>query len=206
MWARAHFYLNKYIATPFSNERFHLSYCSEHQALWFRNAKVASRSIDHQLREASGRHGYWYSSRVGYFPALYKGWFKFGFVRHPVDRLLSAWRDKVCTHNLFAFAPDDLRRMQRLEEFVGWLEKQDIEECNEHIQVQFKQFDLDRMDLIGRFERFDEDFKKVTDRLGIQPKDHVHLNPSAPVEVQLTDDLRGRIMTIYRRDMELFYP
>ena len=205
MNARLHFWFNKYLSTPLSSQQYYLSFDAEHKAMWFRMAKVASRTIDQHLREACGPGGYWYGSRVGYAPSLYKDWYKFAFVRHPVDRLLSAWRDKVCDRNMFGFSEGELHRMRSLEHFLDWLEKQDVENCDEHLMVQHRLVDLDRMDMIGRFERFDRDFAIVARKLDLAYEEGVHLNSSSPRDVQLTDPLRDRIQEIYRTDMDLFY-
>ena len=206
MRARTHFWFNKYLVSPISSERYYLSFDAEHEALWFRMAKVASRSIDQHLSDSCGPGGYWYGSRVGYAPWLYRSWYKFGFVRHPVDRLLSAWRDKVCDHNMFGFSENELQRMRVLEQFVTWLEKQDINDCDEHLIAQHRLLDLDRMDFVGRFEQFGPDFAKVAQRLGIHVKEYLHLNSSKPRETTLPDDLRSRILEVYRKDIDLFYP
>lgn len=205
MNARFNFWFNKYLSTPVSSRRYYLSFDSEHKALWFRMAKVASRTIDQHLREGCRPGGYWYGSRVGYAPSFYKDWYKFAFVRHPVDRLLSAWRDKVCDRNMFGFSESELHRMRSLEHFLGWLEKQDVENCDEHLMAQHRLVDLDRMDMIGKFERFDQDFAIVARKLGIAYQEGVRLNSSVPRDVQLTDPLRDRIQAIYRTDMDLFY-
>ena len=206
MHARAHFWFNKYLISPFSSHRYYLSYDVKHRALWFRTAKVASRSIDQYFRDACGAGGYYYSSRVGYAHVLYRDWFKFAFVRHPVDRLVSAWKDKVVEHNMYAFAPEELARMQDLGSFVDWLAKQNVDECDEHLQVQHRQIDMQRIDFVGRFERFDSDFAHVANSIGLPLTAQHHLNATKPRALEMDQSLRQKIAAIYHRDMELFYP
>ena len=44
-----HFYWNKYVLKLFKKERFFMSYSYRYKAIWFRNYKVASRTINNYL-------------------------------------------------------------------------------------------------------------------------------------------------------------
>ena len=162
-----HFYINKYIISPFIGRKYYLSYNYKYNALWFRTYKVASRTIDQHFRENTSENQYIYSSRVGYVPAMFKNYFKFAFVRDPLEKFLSAWKQKVIMTNSFRFSEQEHQNMKKLEHFVDWVETLDINNCDEHLQSQQSMVDLDNIDFIGRFENFEQDFKFVANKLGI---------------------------------------
>jgi hypothetical protein len=63
------------------------------------------------------------------------------------------------------------------------------------------------MDFIGRFENFDEDFAKVAAQLGTPYEKEVRLNVNrSQKKVELTDNQRRRLQSLYRKDYEVFYP
>lgn len=201
-----HFYINKYLVKPFSKNRYFISYDFKHKALWFRNYKVASRTIDHHLRQDAGYWDYIYSSAVDYLPWRYKDYFKFGFVRHPVQRFVSGWKDKVLNQNYFKFSPDEHERMKELSNFVEWVSHFDLYRCDEHLRLQTSLLDLDNLDFLGRFETFNEDFYQVTDRLNIEFDEHMRLNVTNSQSTIISEKDRSAIIELYQDDMINFYP
>ncbi|MCB0790363.1 MAG: sulfotransferase family 2 domain-containing protein [Flavobacteriales bacterium] len=201
-----HFYFNKYLLPLWRRDRYHISYSFTYKALWYRVYKVGSRTIDRHFREASGPGGYIYASPMPYLPERYADWFRFAFVRHPVDRLVSAWRNKVVRENYFGFAADQLTAMRELPGFVGWLEGLDPSMTDEHLRAQHGLIDMDHVQFIGRFERFDDDLRQVAQRVGLPLGEVHHLNVTARRPLGIPSELAERIAHVYRRDMELFYP
>ena len=202
---KRHFLFNKYVVSPFASERYYLSYCFKYKALWFRVAKVATRSIDAYFRKHCTDEEYVYSSRVGYLPSMYKDFYKFAFVRHPVDRFLSAWRDKVCDRNYFEFSESERERMMDFSNFVAWVEELDIEKCDEHICAQHVLIDMENIDMIGHLETLNEDMYKLATQLGMPTEELTKENQSKPRTTEVDDELRTRIEGIYKKDLELFY-
>lgn len=201
-----HFYFNKYVISPFTRDHYYLSYCFKYKALWFRVAKVATRSIDAYFRKHCSEDEYLYSSRVGYLPSMYSDYFKFAFVRHPVDRFMSAWRDKVCDRNYFGFSQEEHERMMNPEAFVAWVEGLDINSCDEHICAQHVLIDMDHIDMIGKLETLDQDMLRLAEKLGMPTEELAKKNQSTPRKADLNPQLRSRIERIYKNDLELFYP
>jgi hypothetical protein len=77
------------------------------------------------------------------------GWFCFALVRHPVERLFSAWRDKV-----FLVEPgfeEYHRRLGQGRRYVDWqdfadwiLANEDLSHCNRHWRLQTRILDVTR--------------------------------------------------------------
>ncbi len=201
-----HFYFNKYVVTPLSKRTYYLCYNFSYRALWFRVAKVGSRTIDQHFRDHSPQGSYIYSSEVGYLPTMYRDFLKFAFVRHPADRLKSAWKNKVLEANYFHFPPVEYEKMKELAYFVGWVEKLDVSQCDEHLRLQSSLIDLNHVDFIGRFENFAEDFTYLAHRIGMPVKEIHHKNKSHNFTLDMDPVLYHRIKDIYQKDFNLFYP
>lgn len=201
-----HFYLNKYLIKPFSRNRYFLSYDFKHKALWYRTFKVASRTINHHFKHNSRENEYVYSSSVGYLPWMYKDFFKFAFVRHPTDRLISVWRDKVLDQNYFSFNNNEHQKMKDFDNFVSWVKTLDITNCDQHLRDQRSLIDLNNVDFVGRFERFQEDFAFVAKEIGLILNEVEHKNPSPKATPELSDRIKSDVKEIYFNDFNIFYP
>lgn len=201
-----HFYLNKYIVSPFAKRKYYLCYNFTYKALWFRVAKVSSRTIDQHFRENTPEGAYVYSSEVGYMPSMYVDFFKFAFVRNPVDRFISAWKNKVLQANYFEFSEQKHHDMKDLSNFVSWVETLDVSKCDEHLRLQTTLIDLNHIDFIGRFERFGEDFQYLANQIGLPVKEIHHKNKSIGYGVELNEDLHYRIKQIYLKDYLILFP
>lgn len=200
-----HHYFNKYLVSPLSAKKYFLSYNFKYKVLWFRVYKVATRTIECHLREGCEKNEYLYSSAVGYLPVCYKNWFKFAFVRNPVDRFISAYKDKVLNQNYFLFRKDEHSRMKELSHFLDYVEQLDIENCDEHLRAQCALIDTRHLDFLGYFENFSEDFDYLARSIGMQYEKLKTMNKSGKSNFELSDNERSRIEQIYHKDLELFY-
>jgi hypothetical protein len=200
-----HFYFNKYFVTPFSSRRYFVSYCFKHKALWYRVYKVGTRTIDQRIKDDANGN-YIYSSAVGYRHQMYSDFFKFAFVRNPVDRFVSGWKDKVLNQNYYNFNPSKHEEMKDLDHFITWVEQFDLEHCDEHLRAQYAIIDTNHVDFIGRFERFEDDFKIVADRIGLKDYSMEKLNASGSKQLTIASETEQRIIRLYEKDARLFYP
>jgi hypothetical protein len=199
-----HFYFNKYILSLFISKRYFIAYDFNKKVIWYRVAKVGTRSIL-KLFEKENGSDFLYPSAIAYNSKFYKKYYKFAFVRNPYDRFVSSWKDKVVERNYFNFPNIELEKMKDLNHFIGWVENQNIEKCDEHIRSQHSLIDVEQLDFLGRFESFNEDFKKVAQELNVELKQVPHLNSTKKKEVTLTSEQKYRIKKIYEKDFSTFY-
>lgn len=143
---------------------------------------------------------------MSYYPCMFKNYFKFSFVRNPENRFVSAWKDKVLKQNYFKFSNSEFVKMKDLNNFISWVDKLDIDNCDEHLRSQNSLIDLNNIDFLGRFENFANDFKIVLDKLKIVNDNIKILNKGIKTDSDLTYEQKIRIYKIYKKDFQIFYP
>jgi hypothetical protein len=167
---------------------------------------VATRSIDHHLKKNCKPGDYIYSSAVGYRPSMYKNYFKFAFVRNPVMRFVSGWKDKILRQNYFKLPEEKLDQLKDLDNFIDWIATQDVEVCDEHFRAQYALIDLNHLDFLGRFENFDRDFEFVARKLNFAFEENLKLNTTKNISADITDSQQSKIIKLYEKDVRTFYP
>lgn len=201
-----HFYFNKYILKNLiKSKHYQLSYSYKYKALWFRNNKVASRTIHQHFKESSEDGSYIFASAMPYRPQDFTSFFKFGFVRDPKDRLVSAWKNQVIKNNVYCFAPEQRADMHDFNYFVDWLADQDIHKTDIHFRMQREFLDLNNIDYLGRFENFSNDFNFVCKTIGLPIKRLHAKNKSKERDPIISEELSDKIKDIYQIDYRLFY-
>jgi hypothetical protein len=175
-------------------------------------AKVATRTIRHHCETHGVSMDVDHAMRIRYPLASFADYFTFAFVRDPLDRFVSAWHDKVVDHNYYDFEPATHERMQRVEEFARWTAGQDLSAVpgtDQHLTLQSRMIDLNRVDFVGRLETFDRDFGEVCERIGAPAVPTAPKNQTAPGgrDRQVSQELRELVARMYARDYQLFgYP
>ena len=137
--------------------RYHVTFLHSKKLLWFRVAKVCSQTIRRtfkQIPREKVRIYYWYL----YDHNRYSEYYKVAFVRNPWDRVISAWNDKVLKNNYFRFESEDYEKYRDLKVFLRHLESSDLMRKDQHLQLQTSLIDMKRIDYLGRFETFNDDF------------------------------------------------
>lgn len=191
-----------------SSERYNLTICHERKFVWFRVAKVGTRTIFNILEQGNINLDAEHAMFCHYPARLYKEYFKFAFVRNPWDRLVSCWQSKVIDSNYFKFSQDTLLEMQTFSNFVDFVANLNIEKCDHHIRLQSKLIDLNNVDFIGRFEKFDEGISKVIQHIGIGAVSISRKNASKNRLVYTqyyNEDLKEKVAAIYRKDIDIFH-
>ena len=188
---------------------YNLTISHAHRFVWFRNAKVATRTVLAFLEEQHPEE-LLVLSEVPYPTAAFTDYFKFGFVRHPLDRFISAWQDKVCDRNHFHFSEEERERMQTIEHFAAWVAGQDLRDLlatDRHLVLQSRLVDLTQADFVGRMETFGADFSEVCERVGLSWKEPDRRNRSDPSGITrdtASQELRSIVEDAYRLDYQVF--
>ena len=187
---------------------YNLTISHTHRFVWFRVAKVATRTLvgyfdeNDVVREVS--HALW----MRYPTALFADYFRFGFVRHPLQRFVSTWQDKVVNANYFEFdEPTHARMRARPEEFAGWVAGLDLTDANQHLALQARLVDLTQIDFLGRLETFDADFATICERLGLpvvpaRPRNRTASSRTA--DLLASTELQELVAGLYRKDFQVF--
>lgn len=154
----------------------------------------------------------WYQNN--YMRHTFSRYFKFTFVRNPYDRLYSAYtflRKGGINDEDRAFSERVLVKYETFEDFVlGYLNEETIYSYI-HFYPQLE-FLIDRnhkiaVDFIGRFENIDQDFFRVSQKIGVN-KTLPHLNKTESKKEQpvFSDQVKAKIQELYKDDfMKLGY-
>lgn len=185
-----------------SSQLYNITASDEYKFVWFRVAKVGTRSILRIFRDNQvpfSIDGY----KLTFNPEKHKDYFKFAFVRNPWDRVVSCYYNKVVTkgHAAFSECFD-----KDFEYFVKYIGKQNLSTADPHIRLQTRLIPMDEVDFIGRLENFTEDLQYVLSVLGLQcteiPQanrtDHVHYS------TYYNEKTQQIIAKKYRDDIEAF--
>lgn len=152
---------------------------------------------------------YWYEKQ---FKERFDEYFKFGFVRDPLHRALSAYRYLLQNPEPRDRAAYELvSRYSRFDTFIdGWLHSDNI--CKQiHFAPQhhFLQNSMGQIavDFIGRQEHLEADFAMLCEQLGVSAQlDHLNRSPGSNYKTAALCSVasRKRIREVYARDYELF--
>ncbi|WP_204376765.1 sulfotransferase family 2 domain-containing protein [Methyloceanibacter marginalis] len=141
-----------------------------------------------------------------YPPKHFANYFRFAFVRDPLDRLASCWRNRVLDQNYFHLSGDQRQSMSNFNSFIDWVQTKDLETCDVHLRLQCRLIDLNHVDFIGRFENFDNDFRVVAAHIGLPVVDIPHENrSSSSTSADLYSyETRKRVTDLYAKDVAIF--
>ena len=146
--------------------------------------------------------------------------FSFSFVRNPYTRVLSCYRDKILGDQPHKM--DVLKTLGReaegisarvsFREFVeAIVSEDDPNQMDVHWTPQDHQLGIERFaySAIGRFERFDEDFRRIKQAIGFPERlttAEIRANRTRRLSDDdgLTDDIAALIHARYRGDFERF--
>jgi len=182
-----------------------------HRLIWYRNPKVASRTIAAALREID--------PYLTEFPgptrlpvAMQQDYFSFAIVRNPVDRAVSLWRQKVLStpehgSKIWKLTPTQIAGLRDFDAFLDWLEKQDLDRGEAHVRKQ-DAFVPREVNYIGKLENLTADWVNVLAESGIDATPRLpHKNETKGNRTEdLTEKQRARIVKLYRADVLRFYP
>lgn len=198
--------LNKIPFLPSFNQ-YNITVSNEKKFVWFRIAKVGTRTILNYLRETGISLDVEHPYCIYYAPRIYQNYYKFAFVRNPWDRLVSCWLDKVLRANYFRFDDLQLKEMKEFEKFVEFVSQFDLEKCDPHLRLQSALIDINNLDYLGRLETFNKDFEFLCDRLEMPKKNVVSRNVSPTNKSPknyYNSDLIEKVYQLYKKDIQIF--
>lgn len=154
--------------------------------------------------------------RFGSVPDEWRGYFKFAFVREPLDRFLSAYRmftrgtegdpDWALPGDARPLSLDEFLDITRDESIVHDERRSSFEEKIRHHTIpQTHPFNcLREADFIGRFEDIDADFARIARHVGLRSAlPRMHVTTDAPVDPRavLGDRLADALTRYYAEDI-----
>ncbi len=190
-----------------SAERYNMTISHQRKFIWFRVAKVGTRTIPNHLKECEVHLDVDEGSWLHYPVNSFDDYFKFAFVRNPWDRLASCWRNKVVDRNYFHFDDSEYEKMKTFENFVAYVSDLNIDDCDRHLRSQSVLIDLSMIDYLGRMETFGEDANHIFQRLGLPEKDILRKNTSSNEQGYqdcYNKHLIEKVAQIYQRDIQIF--
>jgi hypothetical protein len=186
-----------------SDIQYNLSVSEERKFVWFRVAKVGSRTILDIFNQANVELAAEHPFDVYYPVNMYAMYFKFAFVRNPWDRLVSCWRDKVVGSDKFVSSDNE----QEFESFINYVTRfVDLEYGNRHLRLQSRLIDINHIDFLGRFETFEDDLEKVMKILDIQAviKKINATDRKADYRDYYTERTINMVAELYKKDIQIF--
>lgn len=154
------------------------------------------------------------------------GFTRFTFVREPVERVVSAYLDKICRRDKAGNVSSQKKRFYKVhfpnmdvqdditfDQFVATIaELDDPRKFDKHWrpQADLMFLPVQEFDFIGRFDRFEDDWDRLTERLDLQIKtDRTSITwhataAGSKVDDVVTPDARRKIEAAYARDFDLY--
>lgn len=125
--------------------------------------------VDHNTDESRNKMSAIHDLR-GFWSSLHEAQvFRFAFVRDPYTRVLSAYLDKIASGREPRFAKWlGLPEGASFLDFLRRISEQNVDAMNRHWRPQSALISSKvKLDFLGRFEQFNQDFGRVLDRLGV---------------------------------------
>lgn len=203
--------------------QFNITVCENPKFIWFRNAKVATRSIKWVINQQFDTHEFY---KKGIKPYDLSEYFTFGFVRNPYSRILSGYFNKMV--RFMEMEKSELQKKHyKYLQYIPNYDKISFQEGfkillyslktpgsvlfqNPHFTLQSHLINPNKLDYLGRFENLQEDTKLVFKKIGAQfilP----HMNKSKRLQFDpsefLDQENQNIIKELYQKDFEIFnYP
>ncbi|MEO2059128.1 MAG: sulfotransferase family 2 domain-containing protein [Mesonia sp.] len=201
----------QYLSPKFESSFAPLDY---YRCVFVHIPKNAGLSVCYTLfGNTGGSHRKITSYQKLFHPKTFASYFKFTFVRNPWDRLVSTYfflKNGGLTEKDRVWAAAHLSDYEDFESFVkGWLTPAHIHDSL-HFQPQYIFLEDETgkiaVDFIGRFERINEDFEYVADRLGIERRLKKTNTSKRKKNYQeyYNEETRAIVSSVYQRDIELF--
>ena len=100
---------------------------------------------------------------LNYFRFPVRNFFNFVFLRNPVDRFISAYKDKVIENSHLGALPEC--KGMSLDQFIEYCEGIDLTKSDRHIRKQLTFFNPKEMHFIGTIENYEHDLRLLSNIL-----------------------------------------
>ena len=193
------------------NGGIYRGYPDRHQCVFIHIPKTAGSSVATALFDCDSRHVRWTEYHLA-DPRKFSQYFKFAFVRHPWDRVMSAYtflQQGGMHQQDRAWATRNLSRYESFEQFVHeWLNEKNVWSwvhfvpqyywiCDDAMECQ--------MDFVGRVEKIEVDFRAIAQR--VRPDATLPVNNRNRTDHyswHYTDAMRDIVARVYADDIRLF--
>ena len=197
--AKATFQESRRILLPRIGVRvFNFTGSSEYNYLWFRIAKNGTRSVLAYLDEYAPPD--FHKTFVPFLRQQHSRKFKFCIIRNPWNRLVSCYRNKVLTKQMFRQCWD-----KDFEFFVEFATHQSLKCCDRHLQLQTNLFPIRDVDLIGKVETLAQDWETICTSIGIRhdPLERENSTHDVHYARYYTERTKQMIRKAYAPDVEI---
>ena len=189
-----------------TNRKYNVTLSHEARFIWYRVAKVGTRTILAHLRAGPFNLDVEQAFGVKVSPDIATEYFSFAFVRNPWERLVSCYKNKI-EHQQAPHMIEKLHGSTNFEDFVKFVTQQDLTQCDPHFRLQSELIDLNTVNFIGRHERFANDLLEIFSILNIQHEKLFEKNTSGAGEELnefYTPNLIDKVAKAYKKDIQCF--
>ena len=139
----------------------------------------------------------------------------FTIVRNPIDRFVSAWKDRVLSpfhtplkEALVNFFHTSAPRTFSIDDLIAYSANTPTLEVEGHLKPQWALCGAGKvqLELIGRVEHLNKDFRRLADAglINCDAIERLTVHNSTSVSIELTGEQRRSITRLYERDFNLF--
>jgi len=121
--------------------------------------------------------------------------YKFAFVRHPIDRFISAYNVFVNKNEYLRESFPEKQLLESVEDALEW---------NPIVFRPQSDFLREEIDFIGRYENIKKDWAKVSKIIGVK-EPLPHMNKTNRKPKKLTKKEEKYVRELYKEDFERFY-
>ena len=196
---------------------------AKHKILYLVNPKVASRSLINSMvwdKNSQGFEAEIYKENLNDLAKnfnFFKDYYIFSLIRHPLDRVISCYKDKILDpkpdDEKWIIKPrlnDGLNKNITFDEFIEFLisEKGSDKLADRHWISQSVIFNLYGPQYYPKkiwiLNQLNETMKFLFQKINRKHVPIVHFNKTISIEINITNDIKKKIKKRYEEDFELY--
>lgn len=184
---------------------FYCGYVPEANLVWYINPKCAQTTINASLQSAYSnflRIDRPYHQIVGT-----ERWRSFGFVRNPMTRFTSLWKNKIKNwrpqDNPLSLDEAQREYLLNIDNFIDFLASLDLDRSEAHTRKQVQLVPPGIVGEIGHVESFEQDWNRIMMKFGLKAVAHHRMNKTEG-SVPLNSRQIEMIKSLYHDDFVAF--